>query len=109
MCYNNTVCELFLNHEERLKHFERQLISLNAITNQIQIRLNQLQEQVSSIVIPADGVKNSLISRIGTTVTIQTDIGSVLGVLITVGEDYIEINELSGELIFIFLTSIVAL
>lgn len=107
MCQNNTVCELFISHEERLKRFEAQLSSIYTLMTQLSSRLNQLQSQVDAIQQPLNSLRVNLNAHLGTSITIQTDAGSVIGVLLFVGDDFIEIQEPSGDLVFILITSVV--
>lgn len=87
------------NIEQRLANLERAFAELQAT-------VAQLQEQLQGLLAPIESIRNELLSRIGTTITILTDAGSVTGTLTEVGDDYVLITEPNGNLVYIPLTSI---
>jgi hypothetical protein len=92
----------FRNKFEQLSATISQLINF---TNQVRNDVNTMQAQISGLnTLP--NIRNVLLSRTGTTLTIETDAGTITGTLTEVGTDYVAIQEPTGALVLIPITEI---
>jgi prefoldin subunit 5 len=94
---------------ERLRRLRAQvarirseLTRLTAFTNQIRNDVNTLQAQISA----QTGVRQILLSRLNTSIVIETDAGAISGTLIEVGTDYVAVLEPSGAIVIIPISEI---
>lgn len=70
--------------------------------------INVLETRVAGLRTPEQSLHPLLQARIGTAVTIETPAGTVVGTLVAVGDDYIEILESSGTTAIVRITSIIS-
>ncbi|XEC93766.1 DUF2642 domain-containing protein [Paenibacillus tarimensis] len=83
--------------------------TLSALRNDVsalQTGFSAVQAGVSELTGPLDTLRSLLTARIGTTITIDTDAGTVTGVLTAVGTDFVSVQEASGAIVIIRLESI---
>lgn len=108
-CIVRIICcieQKIYNVAARVKVLEKTISTMQTTIYSLQTTVAQLQQQVNSITGPIEELRRALIARQNTTITIETDAGSITGVLAIVGTNYIQINEPSGNIVFIPLASI---
>ncbi|WP_259616756.1 hypothetical protein [Paenibacillus doosanensis] len=79
----------------------RRINRLTRAVNRVTAAVNNLQEEVSALVASNESIKNLLLSRVGTTVSIETISGPVSGKLLGVGKDFAQILEPTGDNVLI--------
>lgn len=79
-----------------LEQLTASVSSIITFVNQTRNDVNVLQNEFTAFSATNQDIREQLIARIGTTINIETSAGSVTGLLIAVGDDYVEILETSG-------------
>lgn len=79
---------------------------LKVRVSSLQSQVNQLRAQVNGLSEPYSALRNTLQARVGRVVVLETNAGPVSGTLITVGTNYAEIAEPTGDLVFVRLEQI---
>lgn len=92
---------------------------VNQIRNDVNVLQNQaagassvidaLESRVAGLTAAEQSILPLLQARIGTTVTIETPAGTIIGTLIAVGEDYAEIREPGGTIVIVRIVSIISI
>ncbi|MFD2333519.1 DUF2642 domain-containing protein [Cohnella sp. GCM10020058] len=106
-----------------LKGLTESTASIVAFVNQIRNDVNTLQNQaagansvinvletrVADLTAAEQAILPMLQARIGSSITVETPSGTVLGTLVAVGEDYAEIREPGGTIVIVRVVSIISI
>ncbi|WP_133253976.1 hypothetical protein [Paenibacillus xerothermodurans] len=84
------------------RHINKMVSEVNELSNQITI----LRARVAGVTAPSEANRTYLQSLIGTIVTVGTTAGPVSGRILTLGEDYVQLVEATGDLVLVPLANI---
>lgn len=84
----------------------RRIAIIRRRVNLLTTQVNSLQEQVTDLTFSTNAIRSFLLSRIGSTVTVETIAGAVTGQVVLVGDDFVQILEPSGANVLIPLVNI---
>ncbi|MBW7456815.1 YuzF family protein [Paenibacillus sepulcri] len=89
-----------------LEQLTASVSSMTTFVNQTRNDVNVLQNEFTALSATNQDIREQFIARIGTTINIETPAGSVTGLLIAVGDDYLEILETSGSIAIVRIAKI---
>ncbi len=91
---------------QSLKGLSGKVAALAAQTEPFATQISSLQAEVASLTAPSRAVRTLLQERVGTTVSIDSNAGSISGTLTTVGDDFVQIKESTGDIVLIPLVNV---
>ncbi|XOK63755.1 hypothetical protein ACJ7K1_11805 [Paenibacillus elgii] len=91
---------------QSLNGLSGQVSALAARTEPFATQISSLQAEVASLTAPSRAVRTLLQGRVGTTVSIESNAGSISGTLTAVGDDFAQIQEPTGDIVLIPLANV---
>ncbi len=92
--------------QSRLNTLAQVVLGLQGVTTALRNDVNVLQAEVRELTEEEDALRSLLQARIGTIITINTDAGTITGILTAVGEDFAQVQETSGAIVLVRFESI---
>jgi Protein of unknown function (DUF2642) len=97
---------LLLSLSDRIEMLTGGIASITSFVNQIRNDVNALQNQISDLTAVNQDIRNTLQARVGTSISIETPAGSVNGILLAVGDDFVEVEEATGAIAIVRIAKI---
>ncbi|WP_139074758.1 hypothetical protein [Paenibacillus elgii] len=91
---------------QSLNGLSGQVSAIAAHTEPFATQISSLQAEVAGLTAPSRAVRTLLQGRVGTTVSIESNAGSISGTLTAVGDDFAQIQEPTGDIDLIPLANI---
>ncbi|KPV55242.1 hypothetical protein QJ48_34225 [Paenibacillus sp. A3] len=91
---------------QSLNGLSGQVSALAARTEPFAAQIADLQGEVESLYATSRAVRTVLQGRVGTTVSLDTNAGSISGTLTVVGDDFAQIQEPTGDIVLIPLANV---